>query len=51
MASLKSDISRFVVGEPIKSIVRLRTNTSYLKEDLRLVDKTIQLIDNQNRCK
>jgi hypothetical protein len=46
MATTKSEIARFVIGEPIKSIVRLNTNTSYLKEDIRIVDKTVKLIDN-----
>jgi hypothetical protein len=49
MATTKSDFARFVIGEPIKSIVRLKTNTSYQKIDIRIVDKTVQLIDNQNR--
>lgn len=45
----KSDIARFVVGEPIRCIAKLRTNTSYQKEDIRINDRVVQLVDSQNK--
>jgi hypothetical protein len=45
----KSDIARFVVGEPIRCIAKLRTNTSYQKEDIKINDRMVQLVDSQNK--
>mgnify|MGYP000104790623 CR=1 FL=1 len=45
----KSDIARYIVGEPIRCLVKLRTNTSYQKEDIRINDRIVQIIDSQNK--
>ena len=45
----KSDIARYIAGEPIRCLVKLRTNTSYQKEDIRVNDRFVQLVDSQNK--
>lgn len=45
----KSDIAKFVVGEPIKCIVKLRVNTSYQKQDIKVNDRIVQVVDNQSK--
>src|SRR5688572_8647611 len=45
----KSDIAKFVVGEPIKCVVKLRVNTSYQKQDIRINDRIVQVVDSQNK--
>lgn len=47
----KSDISRFVVGEPVRCVCKLRVNTNYNKEDIKTQDRKVQLVDSQNRRK
>lgn len=45
----KSDIANLIVGEPVKCIVKLRVNTSYQKQDIRVSDQMVQVVDSQNK--
>ena len=45
----RSDIAKYVVGEPIRCIVKLRVNTSYQKEDIKVNERVVQVVDSQNK--
>lgn len=45
----RSDISKYVVGEPIRCLVKMRVNTSSKKEDIKINDRVVQVVDSQNK--
>ena len=45
----KSDLGKLVSGEPIKCLVRLKPNSGYAKEDIKIIGQNIALIDSSNR--
>lgn len=47
----KTDYSKIISGEPIKTIVRIKPPANYSREDLKVTPNKISLLDQNNRCK
>ena len=43
------DFSKYIKGEPVKVVVRIRPPTNFQKEDIRINNSTIILTDQNNR--
>lgn len=49
--SYKSNLSKLVSGEPVRCITRIRPDPSNRKEDIKVLNQNISLVDANNRCK
>lgn len=49
--SYKSNLSKIVSGELVRCVVRLKPNTGIQKEDIKVLNNNISLVDANNRCK
>ncbi len=47
----KTDYSKIISGEPLKTIVRVKPPSNYLREDIKIMGSNVSLLDANNRCK
>lgn len=45
----KTDYTKIIVGEPLKTIVRVKPPSNYLREDIKIMGSNISLLDANNR--
>ena len=46
----KTDYTKIISGEPLKTIVRVKPPSNYLREDIKIMGTNLSLLDANNRC-